>query len=316
MKQIPIQAMAISSSVLWASAFLAGKYALQYYTPLRLAGLRLLFAGVLLLLLLRKNPLKSVRGYLKWIFLLSLFQTIILFSAFNYGLSRVSGSFGAVIIGSAPAVTSLISIIFLRDEHMTTRKMLGLIIGVTGIIVLAFSREPWTPQGKQEIIGAAFLLLCNVSTAVGNIIMKKRLHTLEALPVNTVQILFGGVIVISLSYIFEPIGFRHLQFLHISSILYLSFISAAAVTMWLHVIKQTYIRISSVVMWKFLIPSLGSVFSWLFIPEEKPEMVMVLAIAAVVAAVLLTVSEGDTKVVSQFEPGDKTRIKGVEGNEI
>jgi drug/metabolite transporter (DMT)-like permease len=285
-----IHLSAITACVLWASAFFGGKFALIYIPPLHLAGFRLLLAGGILMLILRRNPLAEVKGVVPWVLLLSVFQTILVFIAFNLGLNRVPGSFGAIIIGSSPAVASLIATIFIRDEHITIRKSIGLAIGLTGIVVLTLSRQPWTQAGKSELIGAALLMLCNISSAIGNIIMKKRLHQFPALSINTIQFIFGGVVILLLAAAVEPAVSITLSVELVGSVMYLAIVSAVAVSLWLTLIKQPQVKISTISMWKFLIPSLGPVLSWIFIPDDKPSLIMLVGIAAIVLAILFTVS--------------------------
>jgi drug/metabolite transporter (DMT)-like permease len=291
--QTKVHGAAVIASILWASAFIGGKYALGYIPPLHLAGFRLLTAGAMLLLVLRKNPLPHIRGVTGWVLLLSFFQIIVVFSAFNFGLSRVPGSFGAVIIGSSPAVSSLTAVIMLKDEHMTLRKAFGLLIGLAGIVVLAISREPWTVEGREELLGAGLLMICNISTAVGAIIMKKKLHTQAALSVSTVQILFGGIVLTAAALLFEQGADAVVTVPIVGSIVYLAFVTAAAVTLWLFAIKQKQTRISTITMWKFLIPSLGPILSWLFMRDDEPTISMGIGIVTIIIAILFTVSAPD-----------------------
>ncbi|MCF7942480.1 MAG: DMT family transporter [Spirochaetia bacterium] len=282
---------AVAACTLWASAFLGGKYALGHITPLHLGGIRLIIAGALLMLLLRRNPFTGMRGRLRWVFLLSFLQTIFVFSAFNLGLNRVPGSFGAIIIGCSPAVSSVIAVIFIPEEHLTLRKVIGLLIGILGITILGLSRAPWTVGGKRELLGAALLMGCNISTALGNVVLKKRLSDLPSLQLNTLQILIGAVAVMSLARIFEPAQMIVVTPALVFSMVYLAFVTAAAVTIWMVIIRQPQVKVSSVAMWKFLIPTLGPILSWIFIPGDSPSLIMIAGMTAVAAAILFTVSD-------------------------
>ncbi|WP_320128861.1 DMT family transporter [uncultured Sphaerochaeta sp.] len=290
MSNVKIQASAIFACILWASAFMGGKYALAFIPPLHLAGLRLMIASCLLLLFLRINPFKGLSGYYGWVALLSLFQTVIVFCTFNLGLNLVPGSFGAIIIGASPAVSALVAVLILKDEHMTLRKGFGLFLGLLGVVVLTLSREPWTEAGLHEFMGVGLLMICNFSSAFGYVIIKKRLQGLPPLSVNFVQTFFGGLVVFVLAFVFEPMGKVVYTVPLVLSVLFLASITAIAVSLWMVILMQPQVRISTISMWKFLIPSLGAVLSWIFIPDDKPSLLMVFVILAIVFAVVFTVS--------------------------
>jgi drug/metabolite transporter (DMT)-like permease len=291
-----VQVSAICACVLWASAFMGGKYALQYIPPLHLAGIRLMLASLLLLAFIHTNPFKGLGGRYPWIALLSLLQTVFVFSAFNLGLNLVPGSFGAIIIGSSPAVSALIAVMVMKNEHMTMRKTLGLIFGFSGIVLLTLSREPWTSAGKQQVLGACLLMSCNVSSAFGNVVIKKKLQGLPPLSLNLVQTFFGGVVVLALAFLLEPMDTVAITLPLVGSVVFLACITAIAVSLWMVVLMQPQVRISTITMWKFLIPSLGSVLSWLVIPGDNPSVIMVVVIIAIVLAVIFTVSSPEKEL--------------------
>ncbi|HCS35228.1 MAG TPA: hypothetical protein DIW48_00715, partial [Sphaerochaeta sp.] len=290
LKTNAIHLSAMTASVLWASAFLGGKYALSYLYPLRLAGIRLLLATLIVLIYMRRNPFEGLRGHYKSIIRLSIFQTIIVFSAFNLGLNLVPGSFGAVIIGSSPAVSSFVAVLMLPEERLNFRKLSGLAIGLAGIALLTVVDEPWKGPGSLHILGALLLMSCNFSTAYGSIIIKKHLSHVPSLSVNFVQSLFGGIVVLLLSYIFEPIHQAPFSFPLAGSVLFLAFITATAVSLWLRIVADANARISVISLWKFLIPSLGAVLSWLFMPDDKPSLATLFGIFAIVLSIGLTVA--------------------------
>lgn len=302
---------AIFSCILWASAFIGGKYALGYIPPLHLAGYRLILASIMVMLVLRRNPFPLMKDHMRWVLLLSLLQTVYLFIFFNLGLSRVPGALGSMIIGSGPAISSILAVTLLPDERMTIRKVIGLSIGLTGIIILAVSREPWTETGVQELIGVLMLLSCNISSALGSVLIKKRLSAVPSLAMNAAQMIIGAVVVMVLALLFEPARPLEVTVPILLSVGYLGFITAAAVSIWLTIIKLPHVRISNISLWKFLIPSLGPALSWILLPDESPTLSMVLGMVAIVVAILFTVSDAkDRKHVVPNTRGDDIISQG------
>lgn len=290
-----VHAAAVFACILWASAFLGGKYALLYLPPLHLAGYRLIIASGILLLVIRKNPFKALKGRMGLVWVLSILQTVIVFSAFTLGLDLVPGSFGAIIIGSSPAVTALVAVLLLQDERMTPRKVIGLVIGMTGIVILTLSRQPWTAAGKQALAGVALLMFCNVSSACGSVLVKKHFKGISPLTVNTAQTILGAGIVMLLALLFEPMEPVAITPKLAGSVIYLAIVTSVAVSLWMTIISQPQIKISTITIWKFLIPSLGAVLSWLFTDGDEPSLLMILVIIAIVIAIIFTVTGAESE---------------------
>ena len=288
---LSINILAITASLLWASAFLAGKITLQYLPPLHLASYRLMIAGIMLLIYTRKNPFKGLKGHITPLLLLTLFQTIIVFRAFNLGLNLVDGSFGAIIIGSSPAVTSIIAVIAIKDEKFTSRKIIGLIIGLSSIIILTLSKESNSMGGENNVLGASLLFLCNISSALGSIIVRKRFSSFDPIRINNAQIFIGSVVVYIIAIIAEPNTIIEIPLQGIMSLLYLSFITAGAVSIWMILVAKNEVKISSIAMWKFLIPSVGALLNWIINPLDNPTFLSVCAIIGIVIAILISVSD-------------------------
>ncbi len=71
MNKIHINILAIIACLLWASAFAAGKFTLNYIPPVTLAGIRLLISALMLSLFVKKSELKKLFPYWKTILIYS-----------------------------------------------------------------------------------------------------------------------------------------------------------------------------------------------------------------------------------------------------
>ncbi len=294
---LQVNLLAIFASFLWASAFLAGKITLEYLPPLHLASFRLLIAGVMLLIFTRKNPFSGLKGNIGPFLLLTFFQTIILFSAFNIGLNLVNGSFGAIIIGASPAVSSTIAMIAFKDEKVSFKKVAGLSIGVISIIVLTISKDGNIDQGTHNILGGGLLFFCNIASGLGNVIMKKKFSSFDPVRITNAQLFLGSPVVYILALIFEPHITINIPFKGIISLLYLSFITATAVSIWMGLVARKDVKISSITMWKFLIPSVGAFLNWMFNPLDNPTFLSICAIIGIVVAILISVSDNSVHIL-------------------
>lgn len=289
--------LAILASLLWASAFLGGKIALESLPPLHLASYRLIGASIILLLFIRRNPFKDLTRNMPSLILLSFLQTIFLFIAFNIGLNMVKGSYAAIIIGSSPAVTALIATRVMKEERLSVRHYGSIILGVVSIVFLTLGNSSSTPIELPTILGSFILLMCNVSSAFASIVMKQRFTEHSAVQVNTAQIIVGAFVVTLIAYVREPMVSIHWSAPAVFSVLYLSGVTAVAVTIWMYLVHRPDISIARIAIYKFIIPSAGALLNWLFAPSDPMTVSSLIAVIGMSTAVLIS-SRGSPGPVS------------------
>lgn len=279
------------ANLMWSSAFLFGKTALTALPPFCVAGIRLVIATAFLFAIVRKNPFTSLARKGRWVLLVAFLQTYISFSIFNLGLALLPGSLGSMIIGVSPAFTSILAF-FVLGETLSVKKLAGLGIGITSVVILAISRSPWTKTGASEVLGILLLVCTNLAGAFGNTIVKKHFTVKEIMPLNLVQTGLGACAVCLTSLILErpdPTAFGNLKVT--GSIICLAVITAGASSLWNYTISKEKVRLTDIAAWKFLIPSMGAVLSWLFLPNDAPNPVMLVCLFMIAFAIFLSVIE-------------------------
>ncbi len=123
--------------LVWGSSFLSIKIVLQKSTPYTLVALRVFFAlvtlSIMLILTRQSFPLRSKW----WIFLfLGAFNIAIPFILISWAEVYIPSAIAAILNGTPPLFTIIIAAIFLSDDRFTIRKVAGLIIGFSGVIIL------------------------------------------------------------------------------------------------------------------------------------------------------------------------------------
>ena len=150
-----------------ASATVANKYALTALSLLLMVGLRMLCAGVILFLYYHKKSHRLTFNYFKHDLVLLLGISLLtmlvpaLFKAF--ALKHMLTSKAAFIASLDPFVTALYSYFF-WGEHLTKKKVMGIILGFSGTLILLISSSTgenalmaWSIFSYPEI--AAFLAM-------------------------------------------------------------------------------------------------------------------------------------------------------------
>ncbi len=175
----------IAPFFLWGTAMVAMKGVIPHTTPLFMAGMRLLPAGVLILIAAVFMDKPQPKGWLAWLWII-LFALIdgALFQGFlAEGLVRTSAGLGSVMIDSQPLAVALLSL-WLFQEHIGLWGWLGLGLGVIGIsliglpdelIVQFFDTNVNATLGNWQDLFASgewLMLLAALSMAVGTVMIR------------------------------------------------------------------------------------------------------------------------------------------------
>src|SRR5665648_862211 len=112
---------AIIACLLWSTAYPFIKIGLEYSTPLHFAGSRFILSGLMILpfTIRPRQYIMMIRENLNLVLMVTLLQVIINYVLFYLGMDRVPGALGAVIVGTQPFVTAIVSRIMIRDERFT-----------------------------------------------------------------------------------------------------------------------------------------------------------------------------------------------------
>jgi drug/metabolite transporter (DMT)-like permease len=192
---------------LFASCFTFSKAALEYGEPLFLIGVRMIFAGVVLLALtnFKKEKIQWSKGLLFKLTLLGICN-IWLVNAFEFwGLKQLTTARTCFIYSLSPFVSALLSYIIFR-EKLTVMKWLGLTIGFTAFLPLFLNAETFSDlleggfSWPELSVAMAAILSC-----YGWILLKQIMknYNCSFLFANGFSMLLGGIFAISQSALTE-----------------------------------------------------------------------------------------------------------------
>ncbi|NEO97278.1 MAG: DMT family transporter [Symploca sp. SIO2E9] len=206
----------IAPFFLWGTAMVAMKGVIGNTTPLFMAGVRLVPAGVLVLAVATIIGRPQPRGWLAWLWI-GLFALVdgTLFQGFlAQGLLRTDAGLGSVMIDSQPLAVALLSGL-LFGEIIGVWGWLGLGIGLLGISLIGLP-DSWilsilqpglinVDLNWQQLFhnGEWLMLLASLAMAVGTVMI--RLVGRYADPVSATgwHMILGGLPLFALSGIWE-----------------------------------------------------------------------------------------------------------------
>lgn len=287
--------LAITACLLWSTAFVGVKVGLKYMSPLMLAGLRFMLAGVLLLPFCggMKTLKETVSGHTRTVLLVSLFQSFLLYGSFFIAMQYVGGAVAAIIIGASPLMSALTAHVMMKDDKLNARNSFAIALGITGVTIVGVNCKPWSPVGMIEFVGILILLFGSLVSAIGNVIIAKKRNSIHPVSLNCAQIFIGGVCLSLAGIIFEGVPSFDLPITFYAVLIWLASLSAIAFSIWFKLLGK--IKVSKLNIWKFLVPVFGALTSWAFLPDESPTVWAIIGLLFVTAGVITANRESGGK---------------------
>jgi drug/metabolite transporter (DMT)-like permease len=165
-------------SVLWGIPYLFIKVAVdEGLPPAFIAWTRVvLAAAVLLVLSWRAGVLAPLRGRGRWLLVYALLEIAVPFPLIAAGEQEVSSGLTAILIASVPLMVALLALRFDAAERATGRRLVGLLVGFTGVIALVGVD---LAGSSSELLGAGAIAVAAFGYAAGAMVLKRHLSDLD-----------------------------------------------------------------------------------------------------------------------------------------
>lgn len=287
--------IAVCCSVLWGSAFPLLKVSYvemkiatgDIYAKMMFAGIRFLLAAILLFIFIKlaiRLPLKFEKKYFGGLLLLGILQTTLsLFFLYN-GLSYTSGVKGSILTSTITLFVVILSHFIYADDKINTKKIIGLVAGFLGIYLANKGKGAFNFDFSFR--GEGFLLIYGIVNAFAFVLTKRLTRSVHPFLVTSWQMFLGSALLIGFSFyglqpnsmIFTSKAWALLAYLIV-------FPSVIAFTLWFTLLK--YNKTGEIVIYNFIMPLAGSVFSTFLIPGEKFTLYLMLALVLVSFSVIV-----------------------------
>src|SRR3970040_1164263 len=124
--------------LIWGSSFLWIRIAVQDTGPFTLVALRLLFGlfGLLAVMKYKKLPFPRDKRTLLSLAIMGVINTALPFPLISWGETRIESSLASILNGTVPLFAIIIAHYWLHDERITLARIVGLIVGFVGVVVL------------------------------------------------------------------------------------------------------------------------------------------------------------------------------------
>ena len=229
------------------------------------AGIRFALAGIITVIIysiIERKFLYPEKKNLKYVGIISIFQTILQYIFFYVGLANTSGVKGTILSGSSAFFSILVATLIFRQEKLTFKKIVACIIGFSGVVVVNLKGL----ELSLNFLGDGFVIFSAISLAFSSVLMKIYSKYENPVVLSGYQFILGGSIMIVIGFAFGgTISFDSMK--GIGILTYLAFLSAVAYALWGILLK--YNPVSKVTVFSFMTPVFGVILSKLMLTETS-----------------------------------------------
>ena len=281
--------MAVIACLLWSTAFAGVKIGLKYMSPLQFAGIRFFISGLIIIPVYGniKKYFQIIKGNLLFVLLIAFLQTFLMYSFFYTGLNMVPGALGAMVIGSGPLFAAIVAHLAMSDDKMSWKKSGGIFLGIIGIVIINIGRQTKGSGGGAELLGVGILIVNNIIGGIYNVIVMKSKRSIPPLVLSSASLWIGGLALFLFSLPVGGGGVKAFPLEFYISLSWLSFLSAAAFSLWFALLRRPGVKISHLNTWKFIIPVFGAIWSWMLLPGESPDVYAIIGMIIVGSSLLV-----------------------------
>lgn len=248
----------ILAALFWGSSYLWIKIALEEIGPFTLVAIRLFFAvlGLAVVVIVTRVRIPRSRKTLTKLFILSVLSPSIPFMLISWGETRIASSVAAVLNGSVPLLTIWIAHLYLPDEKLTFPKVLGLLGGFSGVLVLFSGGLTTEGLRSGNTLGQLAVVAACVLYSMSTVYSRSKLRNISPVVAASMTMFFADAVAwLAVPFEAGPFIFPHRTLTWIALIWLGLLGSCAAFLFYFHLLnKWGAVRTSFV---NYLVPLVG-----------------------------------------------------------
>ena len=196
---------ALTAAVLWGWAYPIIKIGFEEWgiTP-DMTGSKMLFAGIrfaisgLIILAMARGMRRSFRPARRWdwgfILLFALINTTFHYACFYIGLSHSEGSRAAILNSLSIFLVVVLACVFFKSDRMTVRKMVGVLLGMAGILILNLNGD--AVSAEWSWLGDGMIIVNAICSAVASLLTRSMARRVDIIVGTGYSLGIGGLLLI------------------------------------------------------------------------------------------------------------------------
>ena len=163
----------IALGIIWSSSFLWIKIGVQEVGPMALVAFRMLFGALTAIAVVAYQKLEWPRDWKTWGIYAILGPTSLAIPIFliSWGEQTIDSAVASILNATVPLFTLIIAHFYLHDDKMTPQKVIGLLVGFAGIVILL--SKDLTASAHNSVIGQAAVILASLFYAASAVWARK-----------------------------------------------------------------------------------------------------------------------------------------------
>ncbi|MFH1852925.1 MAG: DMT family transporter [Candidatus Neomarinimicrobiota bacterium] len=253
--------------LVWGTTWFFIKISLEGTPPFLGAGLRFLSAGLILwgIVFWKKDYPTFDRTSI---------MIYLLFGGFNFGISYalsywatqyIYSNLSAIIWAGFPLIVTLLAHFTLPDERLNPRKIISIIIGMSGVLLII--SDSGNLGGDNVLAGILTVSLAVLLAAWPNVYLKRHQGAVKPIPMNAVSQTLAGIVILTLSVLFEGGRTMTMDFTNLFALAYLTiFGTVLAWVIYVWLFSRLSITLISYIA--FFPPVVATIIGWLVLGEK------------------------------------------------
>ena len=281
-------------SIIWASAFFNIKIATYSYGPLTIAFLRIFFGAipVIGLCIYKKIKIEAFSKDWYWFASIGLINLVIPFFLIAYGVQKVQSNLAAILMASTPLSATLLGHLFTKNEKINFTKVLGVLVGFSGIIFL-FSDNILI--NEKNFISAFLILIGSTFYVIGGLLTIK-ISTKKNENVTASILIWATIFLFPVTFYIEQPWNLNPSLNSTISVIYLGvFATGFAWLLRFRILINNGLVFQAQVA--YLIPIFGVILGYIFLNELITSKVII-ALLAVIIGIYLVQKSNRINIVS------------------
>ncbi|RKP46330.1 EamA family transporter [Trinickia fusca] len=262
--------------VVWGSTYIVTTQFLPNFSPMTVAMLRALPAGLLLLAIVRQLPTGI---WWRRIFVLGALNISIFLSMLFVAAYRLPGGVAATVAAVQPLFAVFLASALLASP-LRPLSILAALVGIGGVALLVL-----TPRAGLDAVGVAAGLTAAASMAVGNILTRKWQPPVSLLTFTAWQLTAGGILLVPVVLIFAP-TIPAPTVTNLFGLVWLGLIGAALTyVLWFRGIARLESAVVSPLL--FISPLTAVLLGWMFL-DQTLSPIQIAGIVFVIGSIWLS----------------------------
>lgn len=285
---------------IWGSTWLFIKLGLADLPPLTFAGIRFLVASLILSALILARGVRWPRSRRDWylIAIVGLLQFTLNYGLVFWGEQYIPSGLAAVLQSTFPAFGLVIAHLYLPYERLTTRKVIGVLMGVVGVAII-FS-DQLTIAGHLALLGSVALVASAFFGAYSNVLVKAYAREIDPQVLAAGQMIFGFPPLLIIGIVTEGNPFRfHWTMTAVISLAYLVVVgSVIAFALYYWLVRHMEVTKTMLIA---LVTPVVAVLLGMIVLHEKLNWRLFVGAACIISGIGLIVLRKRQKTVSTSE---------------